>query len=65
MVAEKARPYLRRGASAEELARELGVSLEQVQLLLYKLRLAGLVAPAHAFEDGGREVLPPGRFEAA
>jgi hypothetical protein len=49
--AERAMPYLQRGADAEELAREIGVSLEQVQLFLYKLEAAGLVAPVHPLEE--------------
>lgn len=50
--AERARPFLRRGTDAEELAREIGVSVEQVQLFLYKLRAAGMVAPIRGLEEG-------------
>jgi hypothetical protein len=51
LFSERATPYLLRGTDADELARELGVSLEQVQLYLYKLRSVGWVAPVRAFED--------------
>jgi hypothetical protein len=41
---------LRRGASPAELAHELILELDQVQLSLHKLRLVGKVAPFRAFE---------------
>lgn len=64
--AERAMPYLRRGTDAEELACALGVSLEQVQLLLYKLRAVGLVGPVCDLEDDTLAMpVPPGCFEAA
>lgn len=41
---------LRRGASPAELAHELLLDLDQVQLSLHKLRLVGKIAPFRAFE---------------
>lgn len=37
------------GASAQDLARALGMQVERVQLALYKLRTAGIVMPLRAF----------------
>lgn len=46
---QKARPLLARGASSQEVARHLGLPLEQVQKSLHRLRLAGRVSPVRAF----------------
>jgi hypothetical protein len=42
----KAQPWLLRGSSAQDIASALNLQMAQVQLLLYKLRLAGLIRPA-------------------
>ena len=60
---ERATPLLLLGCDAETLAATLNVSLEQVQLNLYKLRSVGRVAPARAFEELPR-ALPPELPEA-
>lgn len=51
MFLERATPMLMQGSDASELARALHVSVEQVQLHLYKLRSVGRVAPVRAFEE--------------
>jgi hypothetical protein len=48
---ERARPYLKMGTDAETLTRDLNLSLDQVQLCLYKLRSVGAVAPVRAFVE--------------
>jgi hypothetical protein len=55
---ERATPSLLEGADAEELARELDLSLSQIQLHLYKLRSVGKVAPVRAFEEEARPAAP-------
>lgn len=45
----RAEPRLLAGVNASELAGELGLSIEQVQLNLYKLRSVGRVAPLRSF----------------
>ncbi|HYU35726.1 MAG TPA: DUF4388 domain-containing protein [Thermoanaerobaculia bacterium] len=49
--AQKATPYLLQGTDAEELARALDISLDQVRLYLYKLRSLGWIAPIGATGD--------------
>jgi hypothetical protein len=48
---KRATPGLEAGASAGELARFLGIGIDQVQLQLYKLRAVGQIAPVRAFDD--------------
>lgn len=50
---EKAKPLLGQpgGASAEELARRLGLREREVVYYLHKLRLAGKVSPVRAYEE--------------
>jgi hypothetical protein len=55
---QRATPWLEAGASAEELARFLGVGLDQVQLHLYKLRAVGQIAPVRAFEETPAPAVP-------
>ncbi len=43
------------GASAKELALSLGLSLEDVQLCLYKLRTLGVVAPVQEFRQRAQQ----------
>lgn len=45
----RAEPHLLQGTSAERLARELTLSVEQVQLHFYKLRTAGAIAPRRSY----------------
>lgn len=47
---EKAQPFLNSGVDAQVLVDKLGLSLDQVQLYLYKLRSVGKVSPIRAFE---------------
>lgn len=47
---EKAQPYLNSGVDAQVLANKLDLSLDQIQLYLYKLRSVGKVSPIRAFE---------------
>jgi hypothetical protein len=46
---EQARKFLLLGIDAQTLARELNMSLEQVQLYFYKLRILGQITPIRAF----------------
>jgi hypothetical protein len=48
---EKARNFLSRGIDAQTLAQKLNLSVEQVQLHLYKLRTLGQIAPVRAYEQ--------------
>lgn len=42
---EKARPFFKAGASAQDLSRWTALALPQVQWFLYRLRTAGLIRP--------------------
>jgi len=46
---ERAEQSLMHGASASELAESLDMNLEQVQLILYKLRSLGIIEPVREF----------------
>jgi len=48
---ERAAPLLVRGTTAQELSREVHLSVEQVQLNLYKLCAAGWIAPVDSLEE--------------
>lgn len=54
-----ATPYLQAGTSANDLYNQLGLYLEQIQLRLYKLRLAGAIEPARAAFEAGIMEIPP------
>jgi hypothetical protein len=55
---ERAESTLMEGASAQELADMLAISLEQVQLTLYKLRSLGIIEPVRQFQKRARTVRP-------
>lgn len=55
---ERAESTLIEGASAYELADMLAISLEQVQLILYKLRSLGVIEPVRQFQKQARTVKP-------
>lgn len=55
---ERAEPALKQGASADELADTLAMNLEQVQLILYKLRSLGVIEPVRQFQKQARAVRP-------
>lgn len=48
---ERSSKLLSEGSSAEEIARQLGLNLERVQLNLYKLRSVGKIEPMRAMES--------------
>jgi len=48
---ERAKPLLQAGASAEDLASQLRLPLDEVRYYLHKLRLVGKVAPVRAYEE--------------
>jgi hypothetical protein len=54
----RAQPCLLRGSSAQELAQALGMQASQVQLFLYKLRLAGLIRPARRIAENTSNTAP-------
>jgi len=57
----RAEPHLKTGMSAEELARELQLSVEQVQLHLYKLRTAGTIVPRRSYSpESGQQTAGAG-----
>jgi hypothetical protein len=47
----RAQPWLLRGSSARDIAQALNLQTAQVRLLLYKLRLAGLIRPARRLAE--------------
>lgn len=55
---ERAESTLIEGASAQELADMLAINLEQVQLILYKLRSLGVIEPVRQFQKRARAVKP-------
>lgn len=59
---EKAKPLLAQGASAEDLASRLGLSVEETAYYLHKLRLAGKVAPVRAYEEVRKDEAKQGLF---
>lgn len=52
---ERARPWLLKGASGEEVAAALSLELEDVLYYLHKLRLAGKVWPVRAYRKEGAD----------
>ncbi|MCX7850787.1 MAG: hypothetical protein N2324_11545, partial [Thermus sp.] len=59
---EKAKPLLAQGASAEDLASRLGLSVEETVYYLHKLRLVGKVAPVRAYEEVRKDEAKQGLF---
>lgn len=55
---QQAQPFLTQGCNAEDLAKHLGMSVDQVQLSLYKLRALGRIAPRRAFEQNVQQQKP-------
>ncbi len=55
---ERTFSLLERGSSAQDIAHNLGLNLEYVQLNLYKLRSAGKLMPVRAFESLVNSVRP-------
>ena len=59
---ERAKPLLQAGASAEDLASQLRLPLNEVRYYLHKLRLAGKVAPVRAYEETRKDEERQGLF---
>lgn len=59
---ERAKPLLQAGASAEDLASQLQLPLDEVRYYLHKLRLAGKVAPVRAYEETRKDEEKQGLF---
>ncbi len=59
---ERAKPLLQTGASAEELASQLRLPLDEVRYYLHKLRLVGKVAPVRAYEETRKDEERQGLF---
>jgi hypothetical protein len=59
---ERAKPLLQAGASAEDLASQLRLPLDEVRYYLHKLRLAGKVAPVRAYEETRKDEERQGLF---
>ena len=59
---ERAKPLLQAGASAEDLASQLRLPLDEVRYYLHKLRLVGKVAPVRAYEETRKDEEKQGLF---
>jgi hypothetical protein len=62
---DPAAPLLVRGTTAQELSREVHLSVAQVQLNLYKLCSAGWIAPVDSLDEEIPAAAPPDRTPAA